>query len=468
MAVTGYEKSKLRPSGKSFADTIPGPRGLPLMGVLPGLRRDSLGTLIRAARDYGDVVALPAGPRRVYLVNHPDHIRRILQDNHRNYGLPAQYRMLRPVFGGGLFTSEGERWQRQRDVLQPSFRLSALRELAPVVAAATEDMLARFERACTDGVPVDVAEETPALTLQVAARGLFGADLGSRASGLARDIRLLIEEATRRTMALVPFAEHLPSRRNRRFARALGRLDAAVAGIVAARRKAASPDRPADLLTRLMAAADAERDADAAIRELHDQVKTMLVSATVTTANALTWTWYLLSRHPQAEAQLRREVAECLAERAPGAANLERVAYVRMAFQEALRLYPPTWRLARTAHEPDTFGSYRIPAGAIVVFSPYLVHRHADVWENPEAFDPERFTAERSRGRPRFAYIPFGGGPRACIGAQLATMEAQIVVAMTAQRFRMRPIANHRVEIEPVATLRPRGGLTMTLEPASG
>jgi cytochrome P450 len=442
---------KQHPSGETLADAIPGPKRLPFLGVLPGLRWDPLGTLIRAARDYGDVVALPAGPRRVYLVNHPDHIHRILQDNHRNYGLPAHYRMLRPVFGTGLFTSEGERWQRQRDVLQPSFRLSALRELAPVAAAEAERLLEHFERACAGEAPVDIAEETPVFTLKVAARALFGAELGDHAPGLARDIRLLMEEATRRTMALVPFAAELPSPRNRRFARALARLNAAVAGIVVARRGASSP----------------VRSADAATRELHDQVKTMLVSATVTTANALSWTWYLLSRHPHAETRLRREVADVLGDGVPGATDLERLHYVRMAVQEALRLYPPTWRLARTALGPDTFGGYRIPAGAIVVFSPYLIHRHKDAWKSPEAFDPERFSAERSRGRPRFSYIPFGGGPRACIGAQLATMEAQIAVAMAARRFRMKPVVDSRVEIEPVVTMRPRAGLWMRLERTS-
>jgi cytochrome P450 len=460
-------EQKTRASRETLADTIPGPRGLPFLGVLPGLRRDPLGTLIRAARDYGDVVALPAGPRRVYLVNHPDHIHRVLQDNHRNYGLPGHYRMLRPVFGKALFTSEGESWRRQRDVLQPSFRLSALRELAPVVATEAERLLARFEQASAGGAPVDVAEVTPEFTLNVASRALFGAELGDRAPGLARDVRLLMEEATRRAMALVPFAADLPSARNRRFARALARLDTAVAGIVVARRQASSPAHSADLLARLMAAADAERDADAAARELHDQVKMMLVSATATTANALTWTWYLLSRHPHAETRLRREVADVLGGGVPGAADLERLTYVRMAVQEALRLYPPTWRVARTALGPDTFGRYRIPAGAIIVFSPYLVHRHKDAWKSPDAFDPERFSAERSRGRPQFSYIPFGGGPRACIGAQLATMEAQIAVAMAAQRFRMRPVVNFAVEIEAITTMRPRAGLWMRLERTS-
>lgn len=446
-----------------MSDAIPGPRGLPFLGVLSGLRRDPLGTLIRAARDHGDVVALPAGPRRVYLVNHPNYIQRILQDNHRNYGLPAHYRMLLPVFGTGLFTSEGERWQRQRDILQPSFRLSALRELAPVAAMEAARLLARFEKACDGGAPVDLAEEIPAFTLNVAARALFGADLGDRAPELARDIRFLVEEAARRTTALLPFAADWPSPRNRRFARAAARLDTAVAGIIASRRHSTAPPHEDDLLTRLMEAADSEPD-DKAARELHDQVKTMLVSATLTTANALTWSWHLLSRHAPAANRLRQEVAAVLEGNVPGAADLEQLAYVRMVVQEALRLYPPTWRLARTARGPDSFGRHRIPAGAIVVFSPYLIHRHKDAWDNPEEFDPERFAAARARGRPRFAYIPFGGGPRACIGMPLAIIEAQIAIAMAAQRFRMSPVSDSAVEIELVVTMRPRTGLWMRLE----
>jgi len=325
-------------------------------------------------------------------------------------------------------------------------------------------LLARFEKACDRGAPVDLAEEIPAFTLNVVARALFGADLGDRAPELARDIRFLVEEAARRTTALLPFAADWPSPRNRRFARATARLDTAAAGIIASRRHSSAPPHEDDLLTRLMKAADSDPDENAAARELHDQVKTMLVSATLTTANALTWSWHLLSRHAPVANRLRQEVAAVLASNVPGAADFERLAYVHMAVQEALRLYPPTWRLARTAQGPDSFGRHRIPAGAIVVFSPYLIHRHKDAWDNPEEFDPERFAVARARGRPRFAYIPFGGGPRACIGMQLAIMEAQIAIAMAAQRFRMSPVAESAIEIEPVVTLRPRSGLWMRIE----
>ncbi len=439
---------------------IPGPRGYPLLGVLPELRRDPLAAFERAARDYGDVVRLPVGPIRVFLLNHPDHVKRVVQDNHRNYRLPRFYKRLRPVFGDGVFTSEGTRWSRQRRVLQPAFDVHRIEALVPVIGAVTERKLERWTLLAGRGKPLDIAHEAACLTLDVIARALLGTDLGERVDDASRAIRVLLETVVRRTTDFTGLGERLPTRRNRRFRHALRVMDEIVHGIIEERRR--ERERKRDLLTLLLEADNRDGGTNAA--RLRDEVTTMLVSGNVTTGNALTWTWYLVARHPEVERRLQAEVAAAWGGRAPAVEDLAKLGYTRMVVQEALRLFPPTWRLARTAIESDEFDGHRVPAGAIVVFSPYLIHRHPGFWDDPETFDPERFALERAGERPRFAYIPFGGGPRACLGQQFAMLEMQVIVAMVGRRFRLRLASDEPVELEPVVTLRPRHGLMATLE----
>lgn len=440
----------------------PGPRGRPFVGVLPRMRRDPLGLFIAAAREYGDVVRLPVGPERVLLVNHPRHIQRVLQDNHRNYRLTRFYRHLRPVFGEGVFAAEGARWRHQRGVLQPAFQRERLEALAPAMTEGAAEMIARWRTRPRPEAPLDVAAEMSRLTLDIVARALFGMPLGARAPEAAEAVRVLLETSVARTTDLTPLGRWWPGARNRRFNEAL-RLMRGLVGDILRRRRAAGTPR-ADLLSLLL---DDRAAGGTDETRLRDEVMTMLVSGNATTANALTWTWYLLARHPRAEAAVRAELAHALGSRMPGARDLAALSYTRMALGETLRLYPPTWRLARTAAAADEIGGCTVPAGTIVVFSPYLVHRHPAFWDSPEAFDPGRFAPGAASGRPPFAYIPFGGGPRACLGSRFALMEMQLVVATVMQAFRLRLPPGHTAEIEPVATLRPRPGLPMWLEPLS-
>ncbi len=440
---------------------VPGPRGYPFLGVLPGLRRQPLRVFVDAAREYGDVVCLPVGPKRVYLLNHPDHVKRILQDNHRNYRLTPYYEKLRPLFGDGLLTSEGDLWSRQRALVQPVLQRHRLEGMEALMTAATAAMLEAWKVAAAKREALDVAQEMMRLTLRIVTRTMFGAEASQTAEDLGRTIAFLLEAVVTRTTALTDFGERLPTPRNRRVRRALRALDRFASDIIKQRRRVRGDGR--ELLAVLLEARD-RGGAGMSETLLHDQVKTMLVSGSVTTSNALTWTWYLLSRHPAAEGRLHAEVARVLGGRPPAVDDLSRLRYTRMVIHEALRLFPPTWRLARMAIDDDEFGGYRIAAGSIVVFSPYLLHRHPGFWQEPDLFDPERFALEASSERPRFAYFPFSGGPRACIGAHFAMMEMQVIVSMVAQRFRLRLEPGHPVEVETVATLRPRHGLKMTLE----
>ncbi len=442
--------------------TVPGPRGYPLLGVLPQLRRNPLRLFIAAARAYGDVVCLPAGSKRVYLVNHPDHIKRVLQDNHRNYRLTPFYGKLRPIFGEGLLTSEGDLWHRQRHLIQPAFHRQRLEGLGTLMTAAAATMLGRWEVLAAKGEPLDVAKDMGRLTLGIVVRAMFGVDGSGRTEGLSRSIAQLLETAVKRTTALTDLGERLPTPRNLRFRRALRTLDEFVSGIIEDRRREGGGRR--DLLSLLLEARDRECGKGMSESQLHDEVKTMLVGGSVTTANALTWTWYLISQHPEVERRLHAEVADAIGGDTPTVNDLDEAGYTKMVVQEALRLFPPTWRLARMAIGDDEIGGYPIPAGSIVVFSPYLMHRHPGFWERPDDFDPERFAPARSTDRPHFVYFPFGGGPRMCIGTHFAMMEMQLIVAMVAQRFRLHLPPGQPVDLVSLATLRPRHNLMMTLK----
>lgn len=444
---------------------IPGPRGRPLLGVLPELRRDPLGFFTSAARNYGDIVALPVGPRRVYLLNHPDHVRRVLQDNHRNYRLTPYYKRLRPVFGEGLLTSEGDLWSRQRALIQPAFHRDRLDGLGPLVTAATAMMLERWKVHATQEQAVNVAEEMARLTVGIVARAMFGTDVSKNVAELSRAIVFLLQAVVERTMALTDLTAHLPTPQTLRFRRALRTLEHLVSSMIEDRRRA--DPGPRDLLSLLLEAGNRGHGDDKG--QMRDEIKTMLVSGTVTTANALCWTWVLLARHPEVERRLRKEIADGLQGTTPRVEDLGKLGYAKTVIQETLRLFPPTWRLARMAIEADEIGGHAIPAGAIVVFSPYVLQRDPCFWDRPDDFDPERFAPERSIDRPRFVYFPFGGGPRACIGSQFAMMEMQLIVSMVAQRFRLRLRPGHPLDLESVATLRPRHDLMMSLEhwPAS-
>jgi cytochrome P450 len=300
------------------------------------------------------------------------------------------------------------------------------------------------------------------LTLEIATSTLFGVESGDAAAVVREQFtivnRRVIELFSRPWMTL-PVARSLPTRGNRRARRAKQELDAVVQRIIAARRAQAGGGD--DLLSMLLEARDEE--GGMSDRQLGDEVMTMLLAGHETTANALAWTFHLLSRHPSAAERLRAELEEVLGGRAPTVADLSRLTYCRMVIEESMRLYPPVWTFSRTPREPDTIQGYDVPAGAVVILSPWITHRHPDVWEDPERFDPERFTPDRVARRPRFAYIPFAAGPRQCIGSGFAMNEAQLVLATLAQRFRVEPLSDRPVVPEPLVTLRPRGGLPMRL-----
>lgn len=450
-----------KPPVRRVAD---GPRGYPLVGVLPEMWRAPLRLLMTAALGYGDVVRLRMGPRVAYLLTHPDHIKHVLQENYRNYPKSVMYRKLYPLVGRGLLTSEGDFWRRQRRLIQPGFQRERLAAFVPVMTDTTEAMLARWKAYADSGQPLDVAAEMMRLALAIVGRTLFSTDVSGEAEAVREALTFALARIDRRVTALVSWPERLPTPANRRFQRAIRTLDDIVYRMIDERRRRA--DGPADLLSMLVGARGGADDGAAegmTDTQLRDEVMTLMLAGHETTANALAWTWYLLSTHPGVQRRMGSELAEVLGGRAPTYEDLPKLSYTTRVIQESMRLYPPVWIIDRNAVEDDEIDGYPIPAGAFVILSPYVTHRLPSLWENPEGFDPERFGEEPSAGRPRFAYFPFGGGPRLCIGNHFAMMETQLVVATVAQRYRLDLVPGQLVRPEPRITLRPREGVRVTL-----
>jgi cytochrome P450 len=424
------------------------------------MRRDSLGFLSTMVRTYGDIVALPFGSVRVYLLCHPEHVTYVLQGHAHNYGKSRFSAQVRPLLGQGLATSDGALWRTQRRLVQPAFHRERLAGLAATITAATQAMLARWVAHAATGMPLDMLAEMTRLTGEVIVRALFGTAL-PEAVGRTMFADFTTVTGYLRTHMLTPWSAWLPTPGRRRFQAALARLDRLVGQHIQARRQ--QEGNHDDLLALLLAARDPATGAGMAPQQLRDEVMTLLFAGHETTALALTWTWDLLVRHPAVAARLRRDVAAVLAGRVPTVADLPHLPYLRMVLEEALRLYPPAWMIARAARADDVIGGYPIPAGTTVFLSPYLTHRHPEVWPEPERFDPDRFALERVVSRPPGAYFPFAAGPRACLGAPLAMMEAQLIVAQVIQAYDVGLVAGPPVVPQPRLTLRPRHGVPMVV-----
>jgi cytochrome P450 len=420
--------------------------------VLPNLRADPIGTFLAAADRYGDIVHMKAGPYHGFLVTDPAHIRHVLQDNARNYHKSPLYDRLRDNLGNGLLTSEDAFWLRQRRLAQPAFHRERIQAMAATMVECTEHMLERWERVAAAGGTIDLVEEMMALTQTIIVRTMFSTDLGATAEIVNRTWPI-INRRIGETFWATKLETTLPLPANRRLRRALGELDAVVYRIIADRRQSGRDE--ADLLSMFLSARDEETGAGMTDQQLRNEVMTMLLAGHETTSLALSWTYCLLSQHSDAERAIAEEVDRVLAGGRPSFAHLEQLTMTRRVIEEALRLYPPAWGFSRRAVGDDEIGGYRLRKGWLVFVIPFVVHRRPNLWPDPERFDPARFTPEREAARPRFAYIPFGGGPRGCIGSQFAMVEAQLIVAAVARRFRVVPVENRPIRPEPLITLRP-------------
>lgn len=438
-------------------------RGVPGLGVLPRLLRDPPAALTAISRAHpGEIVRLSLGPLPLYFITDPAHVQHVLSDRWRNYSKRSKmWEPLRRLFGEGLVTSEGEVWLRSRKIIQPLFSPGHLASLAELMGETVKACLGDLQGRAEAG-PVDMCKETAVITQRVLMAAIFGAGLG-RAEG--DDLIAALAEALRR-LNLRLFLAAAPQRLipgERALRRAILRIDEAMLRLVRERRGRPAGGR--DLLSLLTFACD-EAGEGLGERQLRDELVTLFVAGNETTAVTLSWTWWLLDQHPEVDARLRRELAEVLGGRPPTHADLPRLPLTRAVLQETLRLYPPSWIIPRQAVEDDVIDGVRIPAGANVLLSQYVTQRDPRHWPDPDAFDPDRWDEARAKGRPRYAYLPFGGGPRRCLGDGFAMIEAQLILAMTAQRFRPRLLPGARVRPQTSTSLQIRGALPMRLEPA--
>jgi cytochrome P450 len=437
----------------------PGPRQRYPGSLLLSFRRDPLGFLMNLAGEYGDIAHFKLSTQSIYLLNHPDYIRDVLVTNNKQFHKSRGLEVAKRFLGEGLLTSEDDFHRRQRRLSQPAFH----RDRVSAYGAVMAEYASRARQRWIEGQTLDVAQEMMRLTLAIVGKTLFDADVEAE----AHDIREALTEIMHLfTFSLtLPYAELIEKLlvgRHRRFERARARLDATIYRIIEERR-ASSTDR-GDLLSMLLLARDEESGGDGSGMtdlQVRDEAMTIFLAGHETTANALTWTWYLLSQNPEAEDMLHRELDSALAGRLPGAADVPRLRYTEMVFAEAMRLYPPAWTIGRRAMSDYEIDGYTLPSGSILLLSPYVMQHDARYFPDPFKFNPERWTQEARDSRPKFSYFPFGGGPRVCIGEPFAWMEGVLLIATIAQQWRLRLAPGHRVEPSPLITLRPKYGMKM-------
>jgi cytochrome P450 len=435
----------------------PGPKGHWLTGNLTQFRRDRLGFLDECARRYGDIVSIRLGPMKIRLLNHPDLVEEVLVTKNRHFIKHFALRQAKRTLGNGLLTSEGDFWLGQRRLAQPAFHRERIAAYSEVMVRFTERMLEDW----ADGQERDAQNDMMRLTLEIVAKTLFDADVSGETVEASAAMETLMYCFTARINKLFKLPESVPTPTNLRLQRAARRLDRIIFAIIA-RRRASGEDR-GDLLSMLLHAQDADDGRRMTDRQLRDEAMTLFMAGHETTANTLAWVWYLLSQHPEAEARLHNELDDILGGRAPTFEDLPRLTYTDWVVTEALRVFPTVWLLGREAIEPCTVGGYRVPVGMTLYMSQWVLHHDERFFDDPWSFRPERWADGLARQIPRYAYFPFGGGPRICIGNAFAQMEAVLLLATIARRFRL--VMPPGAVVKPVATmtLRPQDGIPVTL-----
>jgi cytochrome P450 len=421
--------------------------------------RDQLGFYVRCAREYGDVVPVRLGPRRGLLVYHPDAIEEVLITRARDFVKTPGIRLLRRLLGDGLFVSEGDLWLRQRRLMQPAFHRQRIAAYGEVMASYAMRRAASWH----DGVVMDIHPEMMAITREVVAKTLFDADVSDEARVIGEASHFLAEYFGKRFGSLLQLVPSwVPTPANLRLRRAVRGLDEIVYRMIADRRRT-SGDR-VDLLSILLQAQDADDGSRMTDRQVRDEVITLFLAGHETTAVALSWTWYLLGQHPEVDARLADELRVVLGGRPPTVADLPALRYTEMIVTESMRLYPPAYGIARQAVKPTEVAGQPMRVGAFVIMPTWVVHRDVRWFDKPEEFRPERWDGDAARRLHRFACFPFGGGPRQCIGSTFAMMEAILVLATIAQRFRLPLVPGQNVIPAPYITLRPEPGIRVRVE----
>ena len=414
------------------------------------LVRNPLSYFLNITQQVGDIVCYRPAPDPAYLINHPNYIRHVLVENFRNYNKDTySNQAFKQIIGEGLINLEGDAWLRQRRLMQPAFHHTRLVRMNGMIIQATRDMLDQWQIKFESSQPVDIAREMAALTMTITSRALFGVDLGDEVKEIGEIINSV--------------ADLLEKPKDPRLQQAARDFGAVVERIIQERRRNFRDQD--DLLSSLMTAHDEPSGVMLNDSQLKNEVMGLLLAGHETTANALTWTFYALSQNLWAWERLRSEIQLVIGKRVPASTDLASLPYLRRVLEESLRLYPPAWIIGRRAIHDDTIGGYFVPAGTVIAICIYTLHRHPDFWENPDQFDPERFTPHRSANRDKHAYIPFSIGPRQCIGNSFSLLEASLILACTSQHFELHLLPGIEVQPQPLFVLRPNRDLLMTLHP---
>jgi len=442
-----------------LSGTAPGPGIASFFTDVRTFRQDPLGSFLRYTLKFGDVVRY-RGLWITHQITHPEHILQVLQTNAGNYRKGRDYRILRLSLGEGLLTSEGSLWQRQRKMTQPAFQSQQIAGFVRVMEEHSLAMLNGWEQRARTGEVFDVVPELMRLTLNIVSHALFTTSLESDLECIQDALTVGRDYSVERAWSVVRIPQWLPTPSNRRHRTSLAGFHSVIDRMITARRMASGHNN--DLLTILMQARD-ENGAPMPPKQLRDEVATLLTAGHETTTLVLAWTLYLISTRPDVVEQMASEI-NFLNGRAPSYEDLSRLRYMRMVAEETMRLYPPVWVISRTAINNDVMGGFEIPAGSEILIFPYVTHRHPRWWVDADRFWPERFLPQNSAGRPRGSYIPFGAGPRTCVGLNFAMTEILVVLALFLQRFRLElAVEPSEIRPEPSVTLRPNPGVPIRL-----
>ena len=457
--IKNFQRKKL---GKIFL-TAPGPTTRKMFSYLLRARKDPAGFLVDMQKKYGDVVQFPLPILPVYLVSHPEDVDRVMRVNARNYGKKTiQYDNLALVTGDGLLAADTPSWKRQRKLIQPAFHHEAIMRVGPDTVLVTDRMLNKWQK-LSDNSVIDIDDDMMHAALEIVGRSLFGTDLAGDVEKTAQATLDALDIIVARARTPITFPKWIPTRNNRKLAKALKQLNSAVSRILEERKKISTElgkDRQVDMLDLLLAAHDDEGALNS--QELRDQIVTFIVAGHETVASSLTWTWWLLGSHQDIQRKVQQEVDEILNGREPNVKDVENLKYTKAVVDEALRIFPPGWVVSRRALEKDNLGGYEIPENAVIIISPWTTHRHPASWTNSEKFEPERFLPDAPTPE-KGTYLPFGIGPRMCIGKDFALLESVLLIARVAQSWNLKPAGQTPIP-KALVMVRPEGGLPMFIE----
>jgi cytochrome P450 len=453
---------------RSIAGKIPGPRGAEKWRGLSQLSKAPLQYIQKLALDYGDVVALNFPLEHVVFLFNPEHIEYVLHRNYRNYvKQTGRWRAFRDIIGNGLLSCDEPDWKPQRQRIQPAFNPDRMMKVAQAAVEQTEARMKQWSTAADNNTPLEMLNEFFFVSLKILTRALFGEAMDDK-------IEHFVNALINAHEYINPMAMHnlldpprwllrvaMPGYRS--FNRSFTVMKDAVEAAIRHRKEHGSQEHD-DLLSRIMTGVDEETGTEMSSRQLLDEALTMVVAGHETTSLAVSYSLHWIAQDPKVEQTLRAELAEVLDGRKPTLQDLPRLKYLRMVIQETLRLTPPAWGFDRMALQDDFIGGYRIPRKSTVAISIYAIQRHPKYWENPEQFDPLRFSEERSKNRPEYAFLPFGGGPRRCVGMRMAMVQMELMLATMLQGFVFRPVPGIPFELKPMLNLRPRNGIWMTLQ----